>query len=1132
MEKTELLFKIPIRITALLLVFVFSVEDGIWPAISTATILQDAKDTAISSVNVMPAGQAEAEALKSDSFNKFSTPDQTKATLSQQCLQKNPDGTCSKYLINDNQNVGDITPGYNDAITNSGSVSGTYEGGLQAAQAKGSASDAYYQFYQGTAPFTQPCSSFGGWLCDANNRMYGSQGDCLNNCSNVNLPCEYACPYQSDTACAVDPPPSTDPIPKCTVNNIKMDCVLRCPVQSGTCSGDPPSCTVNGNCIDKTEQPNEYCRQSIDMRSDPIFGKGSSSNFILDNAYLDCTRKITPVYEDPGDVRSCDVDPADEEKLIEQGPCDVSNVEVITTENITTPCEKTYAASEDGQIYLTCKNYYTWYKVFDRRQTSSACPQSCTDFSGAYCYTPAVYQTTPPPEGSQFLGANYYNFIPGTTCTYSFDAWWLDTTTNTYYKNYISTATFPSPCPTSCTQFSGAYCSGPPTYSTAPAPSGSTYLGIEYGDLVTGTASCSYAVYLWYQDSGGTYYRNYFSSVGYALPANACPTTCEQVGDGLCTNFPETYNTGAPPGSAEYVGNSYENFSACSYDVYKWYRLFDHAEREKIVLNRTSSCEKTKLDDWVKTCLIKDYSICNPDGSGCVQIVSNQEPTGNVNKVCKNVTGTLKNYHICPNDGGASPAVEFPTGEPPTEAPLYLDDGSGEQTVTQTAVYKDEKGFANTIIWQTIYGGPGMRPNLNDWSAQVKFLCQQHVEVPPQCQPLVDAGCVYKDFECIDPPQPGTVPVGQNTVEDCKLYRYYYQCGPPNGKLLGYNVDYYCGSGTYHTYYDANEDFMAFATGIEILHQIQIDSDISDPNNIKIFPGEYHECQVSPNNCCTKLSAGISIGDYVKLGFALYKMYSLITKGFEGLVFETGTKLGGLFGGSITLTSSTTGAFQTGDIIVNSATGESYTVAQVSSNLTSAPTAFQEEIDALSGICSDGTTTVGQAAVAINDTLYTVATIIQIIAIVVAIYSIVNFVYNLAFQCTYNDKMTGIQLGQARCIYKGKRCAKKLPIIGCIKSKNKYCCYHSLLARIIHEQGEPQIGLDTGDSCRGFTPDELAMIDFSQIDLSEYMQYLEGEYKKEYSDEELANMQSGVVNNLPNRQQVIEDRFRRFYKPP
>jgi len=83
---------------------------------------------------------------------------------------------------------------------------------------------------------------------------------------------------------------------------------------------------------------------------------------------------------------------------------------------------------------------------------------------------------------------------------------------------------------------------------------------------------------------------------------------------------------------------------------------------------------------------------------------------------------------------------------------------------------------------------------------------------------------------------------------------------------------------------------------------------------------------------------------------------------------------------------------------------------------------------------------------------------------------------------------------QNMCHYVGTYCAESWALIGCVQSKKVYCCFNSMLARIINEQGRQQLtsfqpdlwGTPVAPKCRGFTPEELQMLDFSLIDLSEY----------------------------------------------
>ncbi|OGP25143.1 MAG: hypothetical protein A2X99_10885 [Deltaproteobacteria bacterium GWB2_55_19] len=80
------------------------------------------------------------------------------------------------------------------------------------------------------------------------------------------------------------------------------------------------------------------------------------------------------------------------------------------------------------------------------------------------------------------------------------------------------------------------------------------------------------------------------------------------------------------------------------------------------------------------------------------------------------------------------------------------------------------------------------------------------------------------------------------------------------------------------------------------------------------------------------------------------------------------------------------------------------------------------------------------------------------------------------------------------CHYVGTYCTEKWALIGCVQSKKVYCCFNSKLARIINEQGRNQLqsfqpdmwGVPENPVCRGFTPEEFQMLDFSKIDLTEF----------------------------------------------
>jgi len=80
---------------------------------------------------------------------------------------------------------------------------------------------------------------------------------------------------------------------------------------------------------------------------------------------------------------------------------------------------------------------------------------------------------------------------------------------------------------------------------------------------------------------------------------------------------------------------------------------------------------------------------------------------------------------------------------------------------------------------------------------------------------------------------------------------------------------------------------------------------------------------------------------------------------------------------------------------------------------------------------------------------------------------------------------------EGNCHYIGSYCSEKWFGV-CVQRKKTYCCFSSPLARIIHEQGRPQLGIGWGTpkspNCRGFTPEEFQKLDFSKIDFSEWIE--------------------------------------------
>jgi len=93
-------------------------------------------------------------------------------------------------------------------------------------------------------------------------------------------------------------------------------------------------------------------------------------------------------------------------------------------------------------------------------------------------------------------------------------------------------------------------------------------------------------------------------------------------------------------------------------------------------------------------------------------------------------------------------------------------------------------------------------------------------------------------------------------------------------------------------------------------------------------------------------------------------------------------------------------------------------------------------------------------------------------------------------ECSQDEQLLGMKRGQNLCVYVGDYCSSKI-LNACVTRTEGYCCYNSRLAKIIAQGGRAQLGKSFGSGenpdCTGFTPEQLQAIDFSKIDMSEFI---------------------------------------------
>ena len=168
--------------------------------------------------------------------------------------------------------------------------------------------------------------------------------------------------------------------------------------------------------------------------------------------------------------------------------------------------------------------------------------------------------------------------------------------------------------------------------------------------------------------------------------------------------------------------------------------------------------------------------------------------------------------------------------------------------------------------------------------------------------------------------------------------------------------------------------------------------------------------------------------------------------------------------------------------------------------------------------------TTGAAAVTSGLQAYAAA-LLNPATIIIAVVIMVVMKVLMGTGCDQGDIQTGMQEKAKDCHYVGDYCEKKWPLVGCVQKAKGYCCFNSKMARIIQEQGRPQLttfqpngawGPANSPNCKGFTPEEFQALDFSRIDLSEYFD----DIQKDLSIK-IQNSQQTITNTINTKFQAV-----------
>ena len=99
-------------------------------------------------------------------------------------------------------------------------------------------------------------------------------------------------------------------------------------------------------------------------------------------------------------------------------------------------------------------------------------------------------------------------------------------------------------------------------------------------------------------------------------------------------------------------------------------------------------------------------------------------------------------------------------------------------------------------------------------------------------------------------------------------------------------------------------------------------------------------------------------------------------------------------------------------------------------------------------------------------------------------------------------------------------CAKKV-LRRCISKKTSFCCFGTRFAKILQQQGRPQLGIGWGDpkcpDCRPLTVEQLSKLDLSKMNFSELFEDL----MKKYKSPNLKALQQATTNKITEHMERV-----------
>ena len=364
------------------------------------------------------------------------------------------------------------------------------------------------------------------------------------------------------------------------------------------------------------------------------------------------------------------------------------------------------------------------------------------------------------------------------------------------------------------------------------------------------------------------------------------------------------------------------------------------------------------------------------------------------------------------------------------------------------------------------------------------------------------AECGFVESRCL--------PEAQGADGRCYAFEETWDCGYEVGIPGGTTTTVACdgpircmGEDCVSISRETNADFVRAASQLQTLQYMAMDFECleNDPSSCEVFIGEALECKQALGgfqDCC-ETPDGVSLLEYLQFTKATWDLAQRIELGTR--LTNAGLNVTGAWSavrdfGSATLSTVTRPFTSAWGSLAQSWGGagleaiETLSVDSLKATATSVIGEFVTETfgTEIAGLFFDpvvdaGGETIGyQLGESFGNALGYIMT-------AYTIYTVVNILVQIVWECEEGEFELGVKRELRSCTYVGSYCASDSPF-GCVEQRRAFCCYNSPLSRIVATQAMPLLGRDYGDSespdCTGLTVAQLASLDWSQLDLSEW----------------------------------------------